>query len=159
MNCTLLMGSAFYNKSQCLTVEFTVYNNISLGQYFLCQWDQGVSFPKQCECISQNVILSQEDSAILITLNLQVLFAMKYTGNKNIIQNKQPSFQISLKISSEKLQKKTRKISHIALFQNIFIFFLFSSIFLSQNYILFHCILVKNYRVNVFLEWHPCQFL
>ena len=127
--------------------------------FFMSVGPRRVSFPKQCECISQNVILSQEDSAILITLNLQVLFAMKYTGNKNIIQNKQPSFQISLKISSEKLQKKTRKISHIALFQNIFIFFLFSSIFLSQNYILFHCILVKNYSLKVFLEWHPCQFL
>ena len=128
MNCTLLMGSAFYNKSQCLTVEFTVYNNISLGQYFLCQWDQGVSFPKQCECISQNVILSQEDSAILITLNLQVLFAMKYTGNKNIIQNKQPSFQISLKISSEKLQKKLARF-HILHFFKIFLFSFFFQVF------------------------------
>ena len=96
--------------------------------FFMSVGPRRVSFPKQCECISQNVILSQEDSAILITLNLQVLFAMKYTGNTNIIQNKQPSFQISLKISSEKLQKKLARF-HILHFFKIFLFSFFFQVF------------------------------
>ena len=97
--------------------------------FFMSVGPRRVSFPKQCECISQNVILSQEDSAILITLNLQVLFAMKYTGNKNIIQNKQPSFQISLKISSEKLQKKNSQDFTYCTFSKYFYFLSFFKYF------------------------------